>query len=91
MLEDLLEAKLQRLTHLTKTFTKVKLSARSDFDYHSRSRKTFFNQVLKKLCARSKGGDSYLLRYIRTMQLDMPRLLARSLCSSLLFNLYQPS
>lgn len=32
-----------------------------------------------------------MLKFIRNMQLNMQRLMARSLCSSLLFSLYSPN
>jgi len=47
----------------------MQLSARSDYDYYSRNRKTFFNQVLKKLCSNNKDGESYLLKFIKTKRL----------------------
>lgn len=80
-----------RMKFFAKNISSRLFGARSDYAYYSIIRKSRFDKAITSLAhPRRKKIESRMMQMIRTHNIDVYRLLAGALCSTLLFSLYNP-
>jgi hypothetical protein len=87
--DELNEKAYARMQYFAKQLSAKMNGARSDFAYYSVIRKSRFKKAISYV-AYSRRNESMIFRDIRIRKINVYKLLASSLCSTLLFSIYNP-